>query len=205
MKDYIEFDFDQFTPAKGLKKFLTMLAKQGYKAVSVNAPNKPKRSRNLGKNITTKFAKITVTGGQTFSLEIKKEEGGVGIPYKLKIGSRVLPIKHTDDMGKAVREITMHLKRGQPAYDKMMKRKAAKILNKVDIPKPLKQANKKILQTLQGVVTEVSSKIDTLRDQIREKMAVIKTKDETLESLKATYEELIRNGSTLQSSIGEME
>lgn len=92
----LTLDFEKLTE-KSLQPILKRFQKVGYPVSKVDAPNKGKRESGfLIKNFT-----LTFEDEQQILVRVKAG----GTIYQVKLNNRVVPIRHVDDMEKAINEI----------------------------------------------------------------------------------------------------
>lgn len=120
----IQLDFEKFNKI-GLKPILKKIEKEGLTVSDVQGDNKAKRESGF----QVKTATLTFESGQ--KLVLKAKAGGS--IYQVRLNNKVLPIKHYDDLDKAILEIIDYVQANEKTYQKQKERQAAR--QKVTIPK----------------------------------------------------------------------
>ena len=120
----LTLDFEKLTE-KALQPILKKFQKAGYPVIKVDAPNKAKRESGfLIKNFT-----LTFEDEQQILVRVKAG----GTIFQVKLNNRVVPIKHVDDMEKAISEIANYLYDNAKAFAKV---KAQRDRRKLKPPAP---------------------------------------------------------------------
>ena len=152
--------FDKLTEAN-LKPILKKFEKMGCPVAKVDAPNQAKReSGMLVKNFT-----LTFEDGQNLLVRVKAG----GTIFQVKLNNKVIPIKHVDDMDKAIGEIYDHVFYNAKAFERAkMQRERKKIKPPVPaITTTRKEKINKIREELTGIVQNNTG----LEAQLAEKKA----------------------------------
>lgn len=120
----VTLDFDKMRP-QDLKPLTKKFEKHGYKIVNVESNNRIKRESGFA----IKTAIFTFEDGQKMDLRVK----GDGTIFQVKLNNKVMPIKHVDDMDKAVVEMCDFVYDNAKAYERAKK---AREKRKLIPPKP---------------------------------------------------------------------
>ena len=141
----INIDLDKFNKI-GLKQIIARIEKEGLKITEVEADNKAKRESGF----QVKTATLVFESGQKLILKAKAG----GSIYQVRLNNKVVPIKHYDDLDKAVLEIINYVQVNEKNYLKQKEKQLAR--QKVTIPK------------IKPVSTSVAEQIDTLKAALGE-------------------------------------
>lgn len=105
----VRLPFDKLTEA-GLKPILTKMKKWGLDVASVDAPNRAKRESGM----LLKDATFNFEDGQKMLVRVKSD----GTVFQVKLNNKVVPIKHVDDMDKAIVEMVDYVQANAKAYER---------------------------------------------------------------------------------------
>ena len=140
----VRLDFEKLTE-NGLKPVLKRFDKYQCHVAKVEATNKGKRESGfLIKNFTLHF-----DDGQQMLVRVK----GDGTVFQVKLNNKVVPIRHVDDMDKAIIEMVDYVQSNARAYER------AKIQ---------REKNKRILVPKPSVVTARAEKIKGYKEQLEQ-------------------------------------
>lgn len=114
---YLSFDYAQFNE-KGLKKVIDEFKRQDLQVTSVEADNKAKRQSG----VQTKKATLHFADGQKLMLQATAQ----GAIFQVRLNTRVIPIKHVDDLEKAVAEIAGKVSVNSKQFQQTLKKRAAR-------------------------------------------------------------------------------
>ncbi|HAS6077944.1 hypothetical protein [Vibrio vulnificus] len=114
---YLSFDYAQFNE-KGLKKVIDEFKRQDLQVTSVEADNKAKRQSG----VQTKKATLHFADGQKLMLQATAQ----GAIFQVRLNTRVIPIKHVDDLKKAVAEIAGKVSANSKQFQQTLKKRAAR-------------------------------------------------------------------------------
>lgn len=120
---YLSFDFAQFNE-KGLKKVIDEFKKQNLSVTSVEADNKPKRQSG----VQTKKATLHFSDGQKLMLQATAQ----GAIFQVRLNTRVIPVKHVDDLKKAIVEISAKVKSNSKQFQKTLQKRAVRTNSRTD-------------------------------------------------------------------------
>lgn len=120
---YLSFDFSQFNE-KGLKKVIAEFKKNNLQVTSVEADNKPKRQSG----VQTKKAVLYFSDGQKLMLQATAQ----GAIFQVRLNTRVIPVKHVDDLKKAIAEISSKLVSNSKQFQKQQLKRANKPVKRTD-------------------------------------------------------------------------
>ena len=150
----LTLDFDKLTE-KTLQPVVKKFKKGGYTVVKVDAPNKSKReSGQLIKNFT-----LTFEDEQQLLVRVKAG----GTIFQVKLNNRVVPVKHVDDMEKAVNEMCNYMYDNAKAFQRA---KAQRERRKIRPPVPaITTTRKEKLEKTRQELESVSQQIADLEKQ----------------------------------------
>lgn len=109
---YLSFDYAQFNE-KGLKKVIDEFKRQKLQVTSVEADNKAKRQSG----VQTKKAILHFADGQKLMFQATAQ----GAIFQVRLNTRVIPIKHVDDLKKAVAEIAGKISANSKQFQQTLK------------------------------------------------------------------------------------
>lgn len=145
----ISIDFKNFNE-KGLKKVMAAFEKQDLPIKTVEATNRPKRESGF----QTKAATFFFESGQKLLLKAKVN----GSIFQVKLNNKAIPIKHVDNLKKAVAEVITFVKKNEAKFLKQQGKRLAK--KKIAMPK-LKPATTSAKKQL----AEVTSALDAIKGE----------------------------------------
>lgn len=197
ISNQIKLDFENLTKA-GLKKLLKVFEKQQCPVASVDAPNKSKRESGM----LTKSFTLTFEDGQSLQIRVKAD----GTVYQVRLNNKVMPIKHVDDLDKAVTEMIDYVQDNAKAYERA---KIQREKRKIRVPKPavLTSRKEKIAQTkeeldqldasntaLEQQKAELDAAMSDKSGQLERVMRDLDAEKAKTEKLEATLAALQKNG-----------
>ena len=198
--DALALDFDKLDK-KGLKSLVDRFKRRKRPVSDIEANNRAKRANGvLQKQFT-----LTFEDGQKLTFAIKSD----GTIFQVKLNNKVMPLRNTTDMTKAVEEMVNAMLANASAYEKA---KAAREKAKIRPPKPKVTTTRKQkiaegkaqLETLGQHETDLQKQYDDLTGQIVEKLAELDRLERALEAenkitaeLEKEIAELEKKGATL--------
>ncbi len=189
----IQFDFQKFNEA-GMKPVIKAFAKYELKVASVEADNKPRRESG----VQVKTATFEFESGQKLFVKAKADGGIV----QVKLNSKVLGIKNTDNLDKAVLEIVDYVQGNEKSF------LAAK--NKVPKIKPpsTETATSTSLadqiDQFQASLDEYISQNAEITSSIGVVQGTVDQKQETLDSINNDIAEEQSRSDVLQSELDQL-
>lgn len=120
---YLSFDFSQFNE-KGLKKVIAEFKKNQLQVTSVEADNKPKRQSG----VQTKKAVLHFSDGQKLMLQATAQ----GAIFQVRLNTRVIPVKHVDDLKKAIAEVAAKVASNSKQFQKQQAKRSTKVIKRID-------------------------------------------------------------------------
>lgn len=197
ISNQIKLDFENLTKA-GLKKLLKVFEKLQCPVASVDAPNKSKRESGM----LTKSFTLTFEDGQNLQIRVKAD----GTVYQVRLNNKVMPIKHVDDLDKAVTEMIDYVQDNAKAYERA---KIQREKRKIRVPKPavLTSRKEKIAQAkeeldqldasntaLEQQKAELDAAMSDKSGQLERVMRDLDAEKAKTEKLEATLAALQKNG-----------
>ena len=197
ISNQIKLDFENLTKA-GIKKLLKVFEKQQCPVASVDAPNKSKRESGM----LTKSFTLTFEDGQNLQIRVKAD----GTVYQVRLNNKVMPIKHVDDLDKAVTEMIDYVQDNAKAYERA---KIQREKRKIRVPKPavLTSRKEKIAQAkeeldqldasntaLEQQKAELDAAMSDKSGQLERVMRDLDAEKAKTEKLEATLAALQKNG-----------
>ncbi|MBQ3172549.1 MAG: hypothetical protein IJB53_11690 [Mailhella sp.] len=197
ISNQIKLDFENLTKA-GLKNLLKVFEKQQCPVASVDAPNKSKRESGM----LTKSFTLTFEDGQNLQIRVKAD----GTVYQVRLNNKVMPIKHVDDLDKAVTEMIDYVQDNAKAYERA---KIQREKRKIRVPKPavLTSRKEKIAQAkeeldqldasntaLEQQKAELDAAMSDKSGQLERVMRDLDAEKAKTEKLEATLAALQKNG-----------
>lgn len=190
----LTLDFEKLTE-KTLQPVLKKFQKAGYPVVKVDAPNKAKRESGfLIKNFT-----LTFEDEQQILVRIKAG----GTIFQVKLNNRVVPIKHVDDMEKAISEIANYLYDNAKAFARA---KAQRERRKIKPPAPaITTTRKEKLEKTKADLEEISQNNADLEKQLAETTALNSGNQTKLEDAERALASERARTSDLESQIAKLQ
>ncbi|CCO46645.1 Hdf [Vibrio nigripulchritudo SOn1] len=151
---YLSFDYSQFNE-KGLKKVIDEFKRQSLQVTSVEADNKTKRQSG----VQTKKAIFHFADGQKLMLQATAQ----GAIFQVRLNTRVIPIKHVDDLKKAIAEIAGYLRANSKQFQQALKKRIARASS------ASKDSSSRAKTSLKAQIALASSDKQELEDSVAEK------------------------------------
>lgn len=167
----LTLNFEKLTE-KALQPILKKFQKVGHTVAKVDAPNKAKRESGfLIKNFT-----LTFEDDQQILVRVKAG----GTIFQVKLNNRVVPIKHVDDLEKAINEIADYLYDNAKAFAKA---KAQRERRKLKPPTPsITTTRKEKIEKAKADLEAVSKNNSDLEKQLAESNILITDNQTKLEA-----------------------
>jgi len=188
----ISIDFKNFNE-RGLKKVINAFEKQDLHIKEVVANNRPKRESGY----QTKAATLHFESGQKLLLKAKAN----GSIFQVKLNNKAIPIKHVDDLKKAVGEVITFVKKNEPKFLKQQQTRLAKKRVQIPKPKPATTSAKKQLEQVSGALTSAKEENEALGEELQGLTEEIEDKQTTLANLRARLDEETQRSETLQAEL----
>jgi uncharacterized protein (DUF3084 family) len=191
----VKLNFDRMTES-GLKPLTKKLEGHGLKITDIKATNRPKRESGF----LTKAAMFEFDTGQKLMVRVKAD----GTVFQVKLNNRVIPIRHVDDMGKAVKEIVDAVQDNARAFVKARERRLAKKKLQIDKPAPIRTTRKEKIEQQEAALKELQSEADGIQERISATTTTLSEKTGRVEELQAELQTLQERGTTLEQQLKEM-
>ncbi|ELA9885254.1 TPA: hypothetical protein ACX3FZ_004471 [Vibrio parahaemolyticus] len=162
---YLSFDYAQFNE-KGLKKVIDEFKRQDLQVTSVEADNKAKRQSG----VQTKKATLHFADGQKLMLQATAQ----GAIFQVRLNTRVIPIKHVDDLKKAVTEIASKVSDNSKQFQKTLKKRASRASS------TSKDSTSRAKTSLKAQIALAKSDNQELESSVQEKRQQKQTLEEAL-------------------------
>jgi predicted phage tail protein len=191
----ISIDFEKFNKA-GLKAVTDRMDKAGLKVADVEGDNKAKRESGF----QLKTAVISFESGQKLLLKAKAG----GSIFQVKLNNKVMPIKHVDDMDKALQELIEFVQANEANYKKQKEKQLA--AQKVLVPKvkPVNTTMAEQVSSLQASNAGNQAAVEALAVQVSELNAKNAEKTMVIGDLSAQFNGLIAEGEKLQEEYDQL-
>jgi predicted nuclease with TOPRIM domain len=170
----IKIDFARFNEI-GLKPIIKAFEKAGLPVSSVDAKNIAKRESGF----LCKTAIFQFESGQKLHLKAKAN----GSIFQVKLNAMTIPIKHVDDLDKAVKEVIAFVERNEAAYLKRKQKQLERL--KVKVPKIKSVRTSVVKQT-----EELNAALETTNEAVAELEADKAEVDKALEDKRGTVQTL---------------
>ncbi|MFW1108371.1 hypothetical protein ACEWA7_20230 [Vibrio parahaemolyticus] len=164
---YLSFDYAQFNE-KGLKKVLDEFKRQDLQVISVEADNKAKRQSG----VQTKQATFHFADGQKLMLQATAQ----GAIFQVRLNTRVIPIKHVDDLKKAVAEIAGKVSENSKQFQNSLKKRVARASS------ASKDSNSRAKTSLKAQIALAKSDNQELESSVQQMRQQKQTLEESLPS-----------------------
>ena len=190
----LTLDFEQLTE-KTLQPVLKKFQKAGYTVVKVDAPNKAKRESGfLIKNFT-----LTFEDEQQILVRVKAG----GTIFQVKLNNRVVPIKHVDDMEKAISEIANYLYDNAKAFARA---KAQRERRKLKPPAPtITTTRKEKIEKAKADLEAISQNNADLEKQLAESNSTITDSQTKLEAAERSLAQERAKTASLEAQIAQLQ
>lgn len=166
----VRLPFDKLTESS-LKPVIKKMEKWGLKVSSVEAPNRARRESGF----LLKDATFTFEDGQKMLVRVKSD----GTVFQVKLNKKVVPIKHVDDMDKAIGEMVDYVQANAKAYQRAkLQREKRRRLN-IEPPAVVTNRREKI-ERAKAQLTELTTANGELDVQAVEMRAAVTTKQSEL-------------------------
>lgn len=193
----ISIDFKNFNK-KGLKKVVDAFEKQALPVAEVAATNRPKRESGF----QTKAATLHFESGQKLLLKAKAN----GSIFQVKLNNKAIPIKHVDDLDKAIKEVIAFVKRNETKFLKQQKKRLnKKKLPSPKMPKPATTSTKKQMEVVSQSMSIMKAENAGLEAETKELTATIEKRTGSLSGLRAKLEDENQKTETLQAELDALQ
>lgn len=171
----VRLPFDKLTESN-LKPVIKKMEKWGLKVSSVEAPNRGRRESGF----LLKDATFAFDDGQKMLIRVKAD----GTVFQVKLNNKVVPIKHVDNMDKAIGEMVDYVQANAKAYQRAkLQREKRRRLN-IEPPAVATNRREKI-ERAKAQLTELATANEELDAQTAEMRAAVNTKQNELKKVES--------------------
>lgn len=190
----VRLDFDKITE-KGLTPVLKLFQKHSVPVMKVEATNKSKRESGfLLKDVSLYF-----DDGQKVLIRIKAD----GTVFQVKLNNKVVPIRHVDDMGKAVVEVCDYVDGNRKKFSaaKLQREKRKKL--DLDI-QPVRTSRAEKIDQMQAALAEVQGEVSTGQQSLDEKSTALESNKTSLAELESLLAAEVEKTGQLEAELKEL-
>lgn len=177
---YLSFDFAQFNE-KGLKKVIDEFKKQKLSVTSMEADNKPKRQSG----VQTKKATLHFSDGQKLMLQATAQ----GAIFQVRLNTRVIPVKHVDDLKKAIAEIAAKVKSNSKQFQKTLQKRAVRTSSRTDANSKAKTSLKAQIALATADKEDLKATVEQARKDKQALDALLPEKQSKKEEITSQFEQ----------------
>lgn len=167
---------------KGLQPVVKKFEQKGYKIIQVDANNRARRESGFAiKNFT-----LTFEDEQKLLVRVK----GDGTVFQVKLNNRVMPVKHVDDIDKAISEMCMYLYDNAKTFERSKKQRERRKKVSTEKPRTTTSRAEKIasyqeyIKTIEADMADMTSQVKVLKEDLEAKTSEL---DQTNKLLEAEY------------------
>lgn len=193
---YLSFDFSQFNE-KGLKKVIAEFKKNQLQVTSVEADNKPKRQSG----VQTKKAVLHFSDGQKLMLQATAQ----GAIFQVRLNTRVIPVKHVDDLKKAIAEVAAKVASNSKQFQKQQAKRSTKVIKRIDSSTKARTSLKAQTALAGSDVEELKKSIKLAKEEKRELSLEVQALDGQKQELNERIADEEQVTSPLEDKIKELE
>lgn len=191
----VRLPFDKLTESN-LKPIIRKMEKWGLEVAEVNAPNRAKRESGfLLKDFT-----LTFEDGQKMLVRVKSD----GTVFQVKLNKKVVPIKHVDNMDKAIGEMVDYVQENAKAYERAKLQRERRRKLHID-PPPVVTNRREKIERAKGQLAELTTSNEGLQAQISETEGTIQTKQSELDKAEAALKAERSKTAELERILAELE
>ncbi len=196
-KKQVQLNFDKMTKS-GLSPLVKKFKKHKLIVADIEATNKGKRESGF----LVKTAILVISDGQKVAVRVKAD----GTVFQVKLNNRVVPIKHVDDMNKAIIEIVDHVQDNAKKFAKARSKrlKKQKIGSLSPVPK-VRTTRKQQIANNQEQVTALQSEQESLQEKIDVHLETNSSQKEKESRLSGELKELKVKEQTLHKEIKRLQ
>lgn len=175
----VRLPFDKLTE-QNLRPIIKKMEKWGLEVTSVDAPNRARRESGfLLKDVTFVFE-----DGQKMLVRVKSD----GTVFQVKLNKKVVPIRHVDDMDKAIIEMVDYVQENAKAYERAKLQRERRRKLHID-PPPVVTNRREKIERAKGQLAELTASNEDLQAQISATETTVQMKqaelDKAMAALKA--------------------
>lgn len=190
----VTLPFDKLTES-GLRPLIKKFAKWKCPVSAVDAPNQAKReSGSLVKTFT-----LTFEDGQKMLVRVKAD----GTVFQVKLNNKVMPIKHVDDMDKAIVEMVDYVQDNAKAYERAKIQREKKKL--APPPPPITTTRQKKISMAKSELENLTTANTDLEAQHTELASGLANTQSELAAATTSLEAEKEKNTMLESKITELQ
>lgn len=189
----LTLDFEKLTE-RNLQPIIKKFKKAGYTVTKVDAPNKGKRESGfLIKSFT-----LTFEDEQTLLVRVKSG----GVIFQVKLNKKVVPVKHVDDMDKAISEMCNFMYDNAKAYERVKKQRERQ---KIKPPAPsITTSRKEKIDKLTRDLELLNQNLASLDGEFAQNKAWVDEAEKTVAALREELEAEKRITADLEAEIEKL-
>lgn len=190
----VRLDFDKITE-RGLSQILNLFQKHKLPVTKVEATNKAKRESGfLLKDVSLYF-----DDGQKVFVRIKAD----GTVFQVKLNNKVVPIRHVDDMGKAVVEVCDYVDGNRKKFEaaKVQREKRKKL--DLDV-QPVRTSRAEKIEQMQAALAEVQGEVSSGQREADDKEKALEGSRSSLAELEAQLATEVEKTGQLEAELKEV-
>jgi chromosome segregation ATPase len=191
----VALDFEKITKS-GLMPLTKKFARWKVEVADIEATNKPKRESGM----QIKSAMLKISTGQKLEIKVKN----TGTIFQIKLNGKVLPIKHVDNMDKAVIEIVDYIQENEKSYLKSQERRVAKLAAGEKKPS-VRTTRAEQIDNYTAKVAELQAENENLVKQAADATSESEMIKNKLSELVAELDELVKRGAELENELEALE
>lgn len=187
----VALNFDKMTKA-GLMPLVKKFERWHVEVADIEATNKPKRESGL----QIKSATFVFKTGQRLEVKVKND----GTVFQVKLNKKVVPIRHVDDMDKAIIEIVDYVQDNEKKYLKAQEKRIARAAAG-ETKSPVRSTRAEQIDKYAANVAELEGERENLSKSIETITANIQTSQDSLSELESELKDLVAIGNDLESEL----
>lgn len=187
----VALNFDKMTKT-GLMPLAKKFERWKLEVSDIEATNKPRRESGM----QIKSAMFIFKTGQKLEVKVKTS----GTIFQIKLNGKVLPIKHVDDMDKAIIEIVDYVQDNEKAYLKAQARRVAKLAAGEKKP-AVRTTRAEQIDNYSAKVAELQAENENLTKQATSTTSELDMIRGRLAELTAELEQLVARGNELETEL----
>jgi hypothetical protein len=184
----VVLNFEKMNKA-GLMPLAKKFQRHGLEVADIEGTNKPKRESGM----QIKTATFVFSTGQRLDVKVKND----GTVFQVRLNKKVVPIRHVDDMGRAIIEIVDYVQHNQKAYLKAQERRVAKAAAG-DIKPVVRTTRAEQIDNYTARVAELQAEHENLVKSAGDNGGELATVQGRLAELQAELDELVQIGNVLE-------
>lgn len=191
----VRLPFEKLTE-QNLRPTIKKMEKWGLKVASVEAPNRARRESGF----LLKDATFVFEDGQKMLVRVKSD----GTVFQVKLNKKVVPIRHVDDMDKAIIEMVDYVQENAKAYERAKLQRERRRRLHID-PPPIVTNRREKIERAKAELTELSATNEGLQAQISESETSLQDKQKELDTATAALKAEKEKTAELERILKELE